>query len=67
MLSPQMTSMITHLGTCLGLTGGGAWAVKASGKHVTWLMAVLGILFVAVRTKADKDTLVDLIKALPKP
>jgi hypothetical protein len=62
MLSPEMISLITHVATYLGVAGGGAWTVKASAKHVCWMIVVLVILI-----KTEKASLADVVKALPKP
>jgi hypothetical protein len=62
MLSPEMISLITYVATYLGVAGGGAWTVKASAKHVCWMIVVLVILI-----KTEKASLADVVKALPKP
>jgi hypothetical protein len=61
MLSPPMISLINHVATCLGLAGGGAWTVKASARHVCWMIVVLVVLL-----KTEKARLAEVLKELPK-
>lgn len=62
MLSSQMIALINHVATYLGLAGGGAWTVKASAKHVTWMIVALVIVF-----KTKDANLATVLKELPKP
>jgi hypothetical protein len=61
MASSQMIALINHVATYLGLAGGGALAVKASAKHVCWLVAVLVIYLLTDKTKR-----LDVVEKLPK-
>jgi hypothetical protein len=61
MLSAPVISLITHVATYLGLAGGGAWTVKASAKHVCWMIVALAVLL-----KTDKASLAEVLKELPK-
>lgn len=61
MLSPPMISLVNHVATCLGLAGGGACTVKASARHVCWMIVALAVLL-----KSEKSKLADVLKELPK-
>jgi len=50
MLSPQVITLLTHVAQWLGLAAGGGWAVKASAKHVCWMIVCLVILFKTGKT-----------------
>ena len=61
MTVPQVIELINHVAAVIGLAGGGAWTVKASAKHVCWMIVVLVVLL-----KTDKTSLADVLKELPK-
>jgi hypothetical protein len=62
MLSQQVIALINHVAAIIGLASSGAWTVRASAKHVCWMIVALVVVIKTERTK-----LADVLKELPRP